>query len=151
MDEFIIIIGRLGEGGMGQVWKAIDASLERVVALEVHRDPRGPYDSPYSAKQSQILNEARALAQLSHPNAVPVFGIGTLPIGMYIAMESIEGRSLIGVGRIPTPSPNLDFGLALQTRLEGIQVRPPMVIGIHDFRLEFGHAPGRFFWGHRIG
>jgi eukaryotic-like serine/threonine-protein kinase len=78
---------RIGAGGMGIVYEAYDPSLDRRVALKVLRKtlPSGPAD---------VLREARALAQVSHPNIVAVLDVGTDGDEAFIAMELVHGRTL---------------------------------------------------------
>ena len=73
----------IGRGGMGVVYRAWDAQLERRVALKV-------MDAGYAINQ-----EAKLLAQLEHPGLAPVYDAGTLPDGrIYYAMRLIQGRRL---------------------------------------------------------
>jgi eukaryotic-like serine/threonine-protein kinase len=73
----------IGRGGMGVVYRAWDAQLERRVALKV-------MDTGYVINQ-----EAKLLAQLEHPGLAPVYDAGTLPDGRtYYAMRLIQGRRL---------------------------------------------------------
>ncbi len=79
---------RLGEGGMGVVFLARDPALARSLAVKLVRHP-------YSAEESRRLRrEAQALAQLSHPNVVQVFEVGTVDGRVYIAMEYVPGEDL---------------------------------------------------------
>ena len=66
------ILERLGEGGMGVVYSAYDPQLDRRVALKLMR---GGSDE---RSRARLLREAQALAQLSHPNVVPVHDVGVL-------------------------------------------------------------------------
>jgi serine/threonine-protein kinase len=93
----------LGEGGMGQVFRARDARLERRVAIKVVRLRRLGDDS--SAATARLLREARAAAALDHPNAVAIFEVGEAEGQAYVAMELVEGRSLrafVGAGDAST-------------------------------------------------
>jgi eukaryotic-like serine/threonine-protein kinase len=93
----------LGEGGMGQVYKAFDARLERRVALKILR-PRVAADPEKSRADHWILREARAAAALDHPNAVSIFELGEHDGVPFMAMEFISGRSLRAfVGRHSVP------------------------------------------------
>ncbi len=78
----------LGIGGMGMVYTAHDTQLNRRVALKVMR--------PGSVQQSmtRLLREAQAMAQLSHPNVVAVYDVGTWKNRAFVAMELIEGETL---------------------------------------------------------
>lgn len=92
------ILEELGRGGMGVVYRARQASLDRVVALKVlpadrSRDPEF---------QERFDREAKAMAALSHPNIVPVFDSGEVDGRFFFSMELIEGTSLrAGVKRPP--------------------------------------------------
>src|SRR5262245_54512777 len=78
----------LGQGGMGRVYSAFDTHLERRVALKVVLEASEPDAA------ARLLREARAVAQLDHPNAVAVYGFGQHDGAPYIAMELVRGRTL---------------------------------------------------------
>ncbi len=83
------ILESLGAGGMGVVLRARDPVLRREVALKMlHAKLAAP------AHRERILQEARALAKLSHPGIVPVFDCGDADGEVYVAMELIEGETL---------------------------------------------------------
>src|SRR5436305_448776 len=82
-----ILLERLGAGGVGEVWKARDHRLNRVVALKFIRQ-----DSRTST--NELLREARAASALNHPNIVTILEIGESDGGTYIAMEFVEGETL---------------------------------------------------------
>ncbi len=85
------ILEKLGEGGMGVVYRARDTQLDRDVALKFL--PAGALADEES--RVRFRREAKATAQLSHPNIATVFGIGETEDGRsYIAMEFVEGRTL---------------------------------------------------------
>jgi serine/threonine-protein kinase len=86
-----ILIEPVGEGGMGQVFKARHRVLERVVALKVIREDRGAID-PESVRRFQ--REAKAAAALSHPNIVLIYDADRSDDTYFIAMEYIEGTDL---------------------------------------------------------
>ncbi|MBL8342433.1 MAG: serine/threonine protein kinase [Rubrivivax sp.] len=82
----------LGLGGLGQVHEAWDPLLGRTVAiktLQFESDPR-----TRSALDRLFLNEARAVAGLSHPHIVTVHDAGLSPQGVYLAMERLQGKDL---------------------------------------------------------
>jgi tetratricopeptide (TPR) repeat protein len=83
--------GMLGRGGMGLVIRAYDPKLGRDVALKLIAPER--WEAATIGKQRLEL-EARALAQLSHPNVVTVYDIGTLGEQPFIAMELVDGVTL---------------------------------------------------------
>ena len=84
------LVDKLGQGGMGGVFRVEDTALERKVALKVIRvaDPGGSW----AARLSQ---EARIIAKLEHPGIVPVHDVGVLPDGRpYYTMKLVLGRRL---------------------------------------------------------
>ncbi|HEX8796649.1 MAG TPA: serine/threonine-protein kinase [Polyangiaceae bacterium] len=84
-----VVIGHLGAGGMGSVYAAYDAQLERRVAIKVLRpSARG------TGAHARLLREAQAMARLTHPNVVTVYDVGAYGDDVFIAMEHIEGRTL---------------------------------------------------------
>jgi serine/threonine protein kinase len=84
------ILAELGRGGMGVVYKARQKSLDRLVALKMLLASH--FQNP--AVLARFMTEARAAAALTHPNIVTVYQVGECPVGRYMAMELIEGRSL---------------------------------------------------------
>jgi WD40 repeat protein len=84
------ILDKLGEGGMGAVYRARQTSLDRVVALKV-LSPRLTGDAKYL---ESFLHEARAAARLQHSNIVAVFDAGKADDLYYYAMELVPGRTL---------------------------------------------------------
>jgi serine/threonine protein kinase len=91
------IIEKLGEGGMGVVYRALDTALNRPVALKLLRD-RG-----HDERTDRFLREARAASALNHPNIVSVHEIGEVETGPYIIMEWIDGITLRVWRREPRP------------------------------------------------
>src|SRR5204863_214082 len=79
-------------GGMGIVHLAFDSELRRKIALKLLRPDRtqGSTKDP----QARLLREARAMAQLSHPNVVTVYDVGTFEGQVFVAMEFVEGTTL---------------------------------------------------------
>jgi len=85
-----IIEQKLGEGGMGVVYRARDEKLQRDVALKfLETLPSGE-----SAGHERVLQEARAISALNHPNICTIYEVGEANGKPYIAMEYIEGRPL---------------------------------------------------------
>ena len=82
------IVSPLGVGGMGEVYRATDTRLERVVAIKVL--PDGGSASPHTLERFQ--REARAASALNHPNICTIYDVGTDP--PFIAMELLEGETL---------------------------------------------------------
>jgi len=87
-----VVLGRLGAGGMGVVLSAYDPQLDRKVALKLLRAGSGLHAGEARAR---LVREAQAIAQLSHPNVVAVYDVGTTASGeVYVAMELVEGETL---------------------------------------------------------
>jgi tetratricopeptide (TPR) repeat protein len=84
------LLGQLGRGGMGIVYKAHDGVLDRVVAFKVL--PQALRENPQALKN--FLREAKHAAQLNHPNIVAVYDAGEQAGLPYIAMEHVEGSTL---------------------------------------------------------
>ena len=84
------ILDKLGEGGMGVVYKAQDTRLERFVALKFL--PERLAEEP-GAKQ-RFVNEAKAACAVNHPNIAVVYDVGETDIHSFIAMELVEGETL---------------------------------------------------------
>lgn len=84
--------GHIGVGGMGQVLSARDPKLDRPVAIKLHRY-RGRTGET-TAGRARMLHEARAMAQLQHPNVVTVFDVGEHEGAVFIAMEVVDGLEL---------------------------------------------------------
>jgi serine/threonine-protein kinase len=98
------ILGLIGQGGMAKVYRAEQASLGRTVALKV-LEPCAVGFEPAEWERRFYL-EASACSQLKHPNTVTIFDFGGAPGGaFYIAMELLEGRTLLDLVRREGPLP----------------------------------------------
>lgn len=84
------LLSRIGQGGMGEVWRAEDTNLLRTVAVKLLREEMAN-DAEWKAR---FLREARTAARLSHPNIATIYAIDEVEQRMYIAMELVEGESL---------------------------------------------------------
>jgi Tol biopolymer transport system component/tRNA A-37 threonylcarbamoyl transferase component Bud32 len=94
------IVEKLGEGGMGVVYKARDTHLDRFVAIKVLPPERVADPS----RKSRFVQEAKAASALNHPNIVTIHDIATDAGHDFIAMEHIEGRTLADlIGRKGLP------------------------------------------------
>ncbi len=78
---------RIGAGAMGVVWRAHDPKLGRDVALKLLRRRD-------EVLTERLVREAQAMAQVSHPNVVAVYDVGSAGDATYIAMELVDGKSL---------------------------------------------------------
>ena len=90
----------LGEGGMGQVWKARDARLLRDVAIKVL--PEALADDP--ERLTRFERECQILASLNHPNIATIHGVEETPSGRALVMELVAGPTLaerISSGPVP--------------------------------------------------
>lgn len=84
------VVGVVGAGGMGLVYRARDPELEREVALK--RLPAGIQAD--SAELARFRREARALARLRHPNIATVYSLESEPDGPFLTMELVPGQTL---------------------------------------------------------
>lgn len=86
------VIGELGQGAMGVVYKATDPLIDRIVAiktitLSLAQEEREEYEA-------RFYQEAKAAGRLSHPNIVTIYDVGRSGDVAYIAMEFLQGREL---------------------------------------------------------
>jgi serine/threonine protein kinase/Tfp pilus assembly protein PilF len=101
------ILEKIGSGGMGEVYRALDTRLEREVALKLVSEAflgEGSDGSPSPADSmpngrthlthERFLREARASATLSHPNICAIFDTGTQDGRPYLVMELLQGKTL---------------------------------------------------------
>ena len=84
------LIAQQGSGGMAVIYKAIDQVLGRTVAIKILR-PSLTADPAFLAR---FRNEARAVANLTHPNIVTVHDVGSDGSTHYMVMEFVEGEDL---------------------------------------------------------
>ena len=109
------VVSKIGEGGMGVVYRAHDEILHRDVALKVVADSR----VLEKAGKDHLLHEARAGSALNHPNICTIFEVIEIEGRLYIAMELVEGRSLtdvIGESGVPVEMV-LRYGVQLAAAL----------------------------------
>lgn len=111
------IDGRLGEGGMGVVFRAWDPHLERPVALKMVLEKfLGP------AGKERFLSEARAASRINHPHLVTVYSAGEVDGNPYMAMELVEGENL----REYLARETLDWRQALQWTVDLLDGLAPL-------------------------
>ncbi|HVK63877.1 MAG TPA: serine/threonine-protein kinase, partial [Polyangium sp.] len=84
-----LLLRKLGEGGMGEVFSAYDEQLDRRVAIKLLHAAYAPEET-----QKRMFREAQALARLSHPNVVTVYEVGEVDGDVFVVMEHIEGKTL---------------------------------------------------------
>lgn len=104
------LVERIGAGGMGEVWKARDRLLNRIVALKFLATPAG-----MPAGTHDLVLEARAASALNHPNIVTIFQIGESDGVTFLAMEFVEGESLRS--HIRGTSPQVDDALDISQQI----------------------------------
>ena len=105
LDGRYTIVDRVGQGGMGAVYRAVQHSFSRDVAVKVMNAQTSA--SPEMIKR--FLREASLASRLAHPNAVAVFDCGETDDNLYLVMELIRGRTLADV-------------LAEESRLQPVRV-----------------------------
>ena len=109
------ILGTLGRGGVGEVYRAWDGRLEREVALKLLHG-----DYPQHGNRERFMIEARAASALNHPNICTVFDIGQKDGAPYLVMELLRGETLkqrIERGGIPSEE-IAQFGMEIAEALD---------------------------------
>ena len=86
------ILGRLGAGGMGTVYKAHDPHLSRTVALKIPRIDTVSHDR--AKRLERFQREARSAAQVYHPHVCPIYDVGIHDGQPFVVMAYVEGQSL---------------------------------------------------------
>jgi len=148
------VLAKLGEGGMGEVYRARDTRLDREVALKTLLPGRGLDDDA----RRRFAQEARAASSLNHPNIVTVFDVGSDRGIEFIAMELVPGQSLDQ--RIPRAGMNVRDLLAVAIPIAGalakahtaglvhrdlkpgnVMVTPDGVVKVLDFGLAKATGP----------
>ena len=165
----------LGEGGMGQVYRATDTNLKRQVAIKVLPALlAGDAD-----RLARFQREAEVLAALNHPNIAQIYGLEKTPDVTALVMELVEGEDLSQriaqhshVGRVPRSGPAEGAGLPIDEALSiakqiaealeaahelgithrdckpaNIKVRPDGVVKVLDFGLAKAAVAASFAFG----
>ena len=91
-DDRYEIRSKIGQGGVGAVYRAFDRHLNREVAIK-RVLPEGGYENQEEATKA-MLNEAASLCSVQHPNIVTVFDAGVDNDGPYVVMELLSGRTI---------------------------------------------------------
>jgi serine/threonine-protein kinase len=103
------ILQKIGSGGMGSVYKALQPAMNRMVAIKILH----PKLASRKDLVSRFRREARAMSHLTHPNTVKVYLYGELEDGsLYIVMEYLDGKNLNQTVRSEGPMP-LERGLPI--------------------------------------
>ena len=166
MDQIIShyrVITKLGEGGMGTVYKAFDQRLHRFVALKIlHSTSMLSHNG-----HAQFIHEARTASSLNHPNICIVYDIGVNRGLDYIVMEYVAGQSLrkcLDAGQLFSVEETLQMGMAICHALravheqsiihrdikpDNIMLRPEGEIKIMDFGLAVLKQEGKQDFGRR--
>ena len=114
------ITKKLGQGGMGVVYAALDERLDRPVAIKTILDSGGD-----ATARERFWREARAAAAVNHPNVCQLFDIAEADGQLYLAMELLKGRSLsarLEEGPVAVPEA-LTMMLAVLSALEALHER----------------------------
>jgi serine/threonine protein kinase len=82
------VLERIGEGGMSEVWRALDTRLERVVAIKLLPEA---FEAD-AGRRARLETEAKAIASLNHPNIVTVHSIEDVDGCLILAMELVGKR-----------------------------------------------------------
>lgn len=101
------LIELLGRGGMGEVWRAHDTTIDRTVAIKMLL-PHFAQDEKF---EQRFRREARLAARLDDPHVVPIYDVGEIDARLYVAMRLIQGQDL-------------------QTMLEAGPLEPQRAVGI---------------------
>ena len=109
------ILERIGQGGMGAVYKARQLNLDRVVALKLL--PLGAWSGPDLVER--FRSEAKAAAALQHPNIVAVHDVGEQDGQPFFTMDFVEGRTLAELVR-DQPLPAKRAAAYLKTIAEAV-------------------------------
>lgn len=93
MEERYEIRGKIGQGGLGAVYRGYDTRMSREVAIKrIARSSADPELQEESTRQ--LIKEAGALASLQHPHIVTIYDVGTDDDGPYVVMELLSGKPL---------------------------------------------------------
>jgi tetratricopeptide (TPR) repeat protein/predicted Ser/Thr protein kinase len=91
------ILGILGKGGMGIVYKALDPDIEREVAIKTIRFDTLIDGTEKDEMMTRFIREAKAAGRLSHPNIITIYDVCREKDVTYIVMQFVEGQSLQGL------------------------------------------------------
>lgn len=149
------ILEKLGEGGMGVVYKAQDTKLDRLVALKF----LPPHLSASEQDKARFIQEAKSASAINHPNICTIYSIDEHDQQMFIAMEYVDGQTLGEKlkSQIPNRKSAIDIGIQIAEGLaaahekgivhrdikpDNIMVRKDGIVQIMDFGLAKLRASG---------
>jgi serine/threonine-protein kinase len=132
-------VRQLGKGGMASVWAAVNTLVERRVAIKLIRPEAGRSDETLA----RFRAEAKAAGRIGHPNVCEILDFGLGPLGPYIVMERLRGRSL---GQLVRDEERLEPALAasiVRQALGGLEAAHRRGIIHRDLKPEnlFIHQP----------
>ncbi len=140
------ILEKLGEGGMGVVYKAHDTKLDRFVALKF----LPPHSAESEQDKSRFVQEAKSAAALNHPNVCSIIDIHQYDGTMFIVMEFVDGATLQEKKSSLSLKQSIDYGIQIAEGLaaahdkgivhrdikpENIMVRKDGIVQVMDFGL----------------
>jgi eukaryotic-like serine/threonine-protein kinase len=112
------ILAPLGAGGMGEVYRARDPRLDRVVAIKV----LPPHLSTSAEARQRFEREAKTISQLSHPHICALYDVGHEGETEYLVMELLEGETLaerLAKGPLPLDQ-TLRYGIEIGDALDRV-------------------------------
>jgi serine/threonine protein kinase len=140
------ILEKLGEGGMGVVYKAQDTKLDRFVALKF----LPPHLAASDQDKARFIQEARSASALNHPNVCTIHDIQEHEGQMFIVMEFVDGQTLQEKKGSLTQKQAIDYGIQIAEGLaaahekgivhrdikpENIMIRKDGIVQVMDFGL----------------
>ncbi len=108
------ILEKLGEGGMGVVYKAEDTKLRRIVALKFL--PRGLEAN--EPERARFLQEAQAASALNHPNVCTIYDIAEHESQQFIVMEFVDGKTLRQLVPVQKQQTAIDYAIQIGEALQ---------------------------------
>ena len=109
------VVAFVGEGGMGQVFKAVDTRLDRSVAIKILPAAL----AADAVRRERFEREARSISRLEHPNICPLYDVGEHDGHLYLVMQFLDGETLaekLRNGPLPIKQA-LDFGVQIAEAL----------------------------------
>jgi serine/threonine protein kinase len=126
------ILGPIGAGGMGEVWKARDARLDRIVAIKTSK----------AQFSERFAREAKAIAALNHPHICQLYDVGP----DYLVMEYVEGSPL--KGPLPTKKA-IEYATQILSALDAAYCKGIIHCGLKPANILFRRPRPQFRGGLR--